>query len=54
MMMENKDPLTLKDFKLAMICFLIGGCMATGLLCLLLGIFYNAELNSVLDVIDKR
>lgn len=52
-MMKTKQPLTLKDFKGAFICFLVGGAMAFGLLCMIMGIFYNRELNNELDKIDK-
>lgn len=46
------EPLTFKDFKAAIICFVIGGVLAFGILCLIMGLFYNSELVSIADSID--
>lgn len=48
----KKQPLTLKDFTDTFICIGIGLTLATGLFCLVMGVFYNSELNNELDKID--
>lgn len=47
-----KDQLKFKDFKAAIICFVIGGVIATGLLCIGLGIFCNEKLQSISNKVD--
>lgn len=49
----RKSKLVLKDLWEFIGCVFLGAVMAFGLVCLLLGIFYNAELQSISDNVDK-
>lgn len=52
-MKAKSTPLTLRDLRHAIGCLIIGACIAVGIFCISLGIFYNRELQTIADKIDK-
>lgn len=50
---KNPNRLKFADLKYVIGCFILGGVISTGLLCMYLGIFHNEKLQEISTKVDK-